>query len=55
MQIDVFTQLISNIGFPIAICCWFMWTMNKQLDDFRTVIENNTKAITELCARGAGQ
>lgn len=34
-------NMISTVGFPIAMCCWFMFRME-------TVIKNNTKALMEL-------
>lgn len=47
-------KLIQTIGFPMAMCVWFMWQQNKTLAEFREVIENNTKALTQLLTvRGA--
>lgn len=33
--------IISQVGFPIFICCWFMLRTEK-------VIKNNTKAFLDL-------
>ena len=38
---DMFIQLISNVGFPI---CAFLLMYNQS----NTIIKENTKAITEL-------
>lgn len=36
-----FTDLISSVGFPIAVCIWFMFRTEK-------IIKDNTAAIREL-------
>jgi len=36
-----FVQVISTIGFPAAMCAWFMWKTD-------TLLINNTAALTEL-------
>jgi len=38
---EQFISLISNVGFPIAITCYFMFKGTK-------IIENNTAALQEL-------
>jgi hypothetical protein len=42
-----FTDVITSIGFPIAMCLWFMLRTEK-------VIKENTKAIHEMCKRIKG-
>ena len=37
-------NLINNVGFPIACCCYLLFNNDKM----RTVIEENTVAITKL-------
>lgn len=54
MDLNVMTQLIGSLGFPIAVCSWFMFAQNKQMNEFRTVIENNTKALTQLMTLKGG-
>lgn len=39
------TTLISTVGFPIAACVAMFYMINKTLKEFKTVIENHTKAI----------
>ena len=34
-------SLIGTVGFPIAMCLWFMFRMEK-------VIQNNTEALNKL-------
>ena len=37
-----FLPLIGTYGFPIFVCIWFMWRMEKS-------IQENNKVIGELC------
>lgn len=43
MSVDIPT-LISTVGFPIAMCCWFMLRTEK-------VINNNTNALNNFKGR----
>ena len=52
---EVLVQLISSVGFPIAMCVYMVYTLNKQaevhkqeIDTLRTAIENNTQALNDL-------
>ena len=52
---EVLVQLISSVGFPIAMCVYMIYTLNKQtevhkqeIDTLRTAIENNTQALNDL-------
>lgn len=44
MDVNNLYQLISNLGFPIACCCYLFYSNEK----LRTTIEENTKAIVAL-------
>lgn len=55
MEIDVFTNLISTIGFPIAACIalfymckQFIEQMQKTNDDNRASINEISKSISEM-------
>lgn len=55
MDLNTITQIISSVGFPIAMCVYVMYTMQKQteshkseIDELRKTIENNTVAIVKL-------
>ena len=37
-----FLPLIGTYGFPIFVCIWFMWRMEK-------FIQENTKVLNALC------
>ena len=41
MSEDVIINLISQVGFPIVICCWFMFRTEK-------VINTNTQALNKI-------
>jgi len=44
MDINVFSQLISNVGFPIAVCIYLAWSNEK----LRSTIDDNTRTIESL-------
>lgn len=55
MDTQTVIQLISNVGFPIAMCVALFYYMIKQrqehsveLENLRTTLEENTKVLTEL-------
>lgn len=58
MDVNLFSQLIGNVGFPIAcvIVMFFMW--NKEREDHKTesdkwveAIHNNTLVMEKLLER----
>ena len=56
MDIDSVTQLISNVGFPVAVCIALFFYMEKQnerhqqeTDKLNETEQSNTKVLTELC------
>ena len=56
MDIDTVTQLISNVGFPVAVCIALFFYMEKQnerhqqeTDKLNETVQSNTKVLTELC------
>ena len=44
-------NLISNVGFPIAIAAWFIFKFEPKMNKLKETIDNNTKAFEKLCAR----
>lgn len=55
MDASTVTQLITNLGFPIAVCCILFWYVYKiqqahkeEIDALTQAIENNTIALTKL-------
>lgn len=56
MDIDSVSQLISNVGFPVAVCIALFFYMEKQnerhqqeTDKLNETVQSNTKVLTELC------
>lgn len=58
MELGSIAELISTVGFPIAMCIYLVWT-NKQnndkhteeIDKLRETVENNTRAMIKLCTK----
>lgn len=56
MDIDSLTQLVSNVGFPVAVCIALFFYMERQnerhqqeTDKLNETVQSNTKVLTELC------
>lgn len=56
MDIDSVLQLVSNVGFPVAVCIALFFYMEKQnerhqqeTDKLNETVQSNTKVLTELC------
>lgn len=56
MEIDSVIQLVSNVGFPVAVCIALFFYMEKQnerhqqeTDKLNETVQSNTKVLTELC------
>ena len=56
MDVNEITSLISNVGFPIAVCIALFFYMEKQnerhqseTDKLNETVQSNTKVLTELC------
>lgn len=56
MDIDSVAQLVSNVGFPAAVCIALFFYMEKQnerhqqeTDKLNETVQSNTKVLTELC------
>lgn len=49
MQINDFTTLITNVGFPIAVCAYLLFRLEKQLSGLSSSINKlNTIISTKL-------
>lgn len=58
MDINVVSQIISNLGFPIACVVAMFWMLNKERDahkaetaELAKAIENNTNVMTQVLAK----
>lgn len=48
MEIEVLTQMISSIGFPIAMCIYMMYSNNKTIKELTTTIADNTSVMNKI-------
>ena len=55
MDVNLITQIISNLGFPIACVVAMFWMLNKERDahkaetaELSKAIENNTNVMTQV-------
>lgn len=55
MDVNLITQIISNLGFPIACVVAMFWMLNKERDahkaetaELSKAIENNTQVMTQV-------
>ena len=55
MDVNVITQIISNLGFPIACVIAMFYMLNKERDahkaetaELSKAIENNTNVMTQV-------
>lgn len=56
MDANGLISLISNVGFPVAVCVALFYYMEKQnerhqneTDKLNETVQSNTKVLTELC------
>ena len=56
MEVSEIVSLISNVGFPVAVCIALFFYMEKQnerhqneTDKLNETVQSNTKVLTELC------
>ncbi|UVY50273.1 MAG: YvrJ protein family protein [Bacteriophage sp.] len=56
MDANGIISLISNVGFPVAVCVALFYNMEKQnerhqseTDKLNETVQSNTKVLTELC------
>lgn len=48
MEINIY-EMITGVGFPIAVAVYLLVYMRKSLDSLKEVISKNTETITKLC------
>lgn len=56
MDINAIVSLVSNVGFPVAVCIALFFYMERQnerhqqeTDKLNETVQSNTKVLTELC------
>ena len=58
MDVAAITQLISTVGFPIAVCAYLLYHQDKEeqqhreeMDKLSEALNNNTLALSKLTER----
>lgn len=65
MDLNIITQLVGSLGFPIMACIGMFWYMNKEredraketelhkqeMDSMRQSLDNNTAALEKLAEK----
>ena len=61
MDVNIVTQLIGSLGFPIVCCGALFWYLvkekdahKKEMEELRKSVEANTTAINSLCQHLGG-
>lgn len=56
MDISAITQVISTVGFPIAMCCALFWYIKdisekgkEETEKFTEALNQNTLVLQKLC------
>lgn len=47
-------NFISSVGFPIAMCVYLTFTVNKTLEDVRNTLSANTHVIKKILKKIEG-
>lgn len=62
MDVNMVTQLVGSLGFPIVCCVALFWYLVKEKDahkeemeELRKSVEANTTAINSLCQHLGGK
>lgn len=48
MDVQVVSQLISTLGFPIAACIYMAWDRHTAQQDMTKALDNNTEALNKI-------
>lgn len=48
MDWQAISQLISTVGFPIAVCVYMAWDRNTSQKEMKQALDNNTVALTQI-------
>lgn len=49
--VDIITQMINTLGFPIVMVIYFIWDKNKNTNKLIHVIDNNNKILNKLLVK----
>ena len=51
MDINKITEIISNLGFPVAMVLYFIWDKYKVTSNLVQAINNNNKILSMLLTK----
>ena len=51
MDINTITEVISNLGFPVAMVLYFIWDKYKVTSNLVQAINNNNKILSMLLTK----
>ena len=51
MDINTITEIISNLGFPVAMVLYFIWDKYKVTSNLVQAINNNNKILSRLLTK----
>ena len=51
MDLNTITEIISNLGFPVAMVLYFIWDKYKVTSNLVQAINNNNKILTMLLTK----
>ena len=51
MDISTITEIISNLGFPVAMVLYFIWDKYKVTSNLVQAINNNNKILSMLLTK----
>ena len=46
--VDIITELLSNLGFPVAMVVYFIWDKTKITSELTEAINNNNIILTRI-------
>jgi hypothetical protein len=49
MEVEVATELITTVGFPIAVTVYLLFERNKGYKELCSIIEEDIKLTSHLC------
>ena len=51
MDLNTITEIISNLGFPVAMVLYFIWDKYKITNNLVQAINNNNKILSMLLTK----
>ena len=51
MDVNTITEIISNLGFPVAMVLYFIWDKYKVTSNLVQAINNNNKILSMLLTK----